>query len=164
MKKKPKIKSWYTAVNMLTFRDSFLIVITPDKATLLEEIRAIHKDLGIVRELEEYVRNLTKLIEEGAEYAEATTYMIDTPSFRSYLICFFRDNPSQVKYSTVVHEAHHAASFLCDSRGIDDEETETYIQEYTFTCLFDYIERWCKKHKKEPVKLGTYEIDYFGKL
>jgi hypothetical protein len=41
---------------------------------------------------------------------------------------------------------------ICTSRGIDDEETETYTQEYLFNQMMCKIDEWNKNHKRRKQK------------
>lgn len=55
----------------------------------------------------------------------------------------------------MVHEFYHAVSSLCDTRGIDDEETEAYLLEYMFhemLCKVDDYVAAQKKGKRKPKK------------
>lgn len=70
------------------------------------------------------------------------------------IVIFNYENPSKVTMEVMVHEFHHAANYVCSFRGIDDEEAETYIQEYLFHTMLGEIDKYNsqKKRKRIPKK------------
>jgi hypothetical protein len=52
----------------------------------------------------------------------------------------------------MVHEFHHATYNLCDTRGINDEETEAYLQEYLFHDMLCKVDDYVAAEKKSKRK------------
>lgn len=60
----------------------------------------------------------------------------------------FDGTPKTVTKEVIIHEMVHAMQCICDTRGIDDMETEAYMVEYLCHILFTQITKWNKGTKK----------------
>lgn len=78
---------------------------------------------------------------------------LEAPNEVKDVIVFFNaESPDKVEYETMVHEFHHAVSYLCDFRGIEDEETEACLQAYLFHVMLNRVDRYKEEQKKSKRK------------
>lgn len=143
--KKDKI-TWYSTIGIDFLSTAVLVIVCDDKDTLIDTAKTIDKDLNTENLVQEAVKVLTE-----ENYLCSST--LKAPSGAEDVIVFFNAaSPDRVEYETMVHEFHHAVSFLCDSRGIEDEETEAYLQEHLFHKMLCKIDDWLDKQKKVSKK------------
>lgn len=55
----------------------------------------------------------------------------------------------ELNLSILIHELHHAVTFITNNKGIDDEEFEAYLQEYLFIEI-------CKKCENKYDRFKLY--------
>lgn len=149
MKKNKTEEIWFGTISV-NFLNTAILVIVGDNADVLKDAAPkIDKELNTANLVQEGIR---KLLEGDYLYSSTLT----APNEAKDIIVFFNaPTPDKVHYETMVHEFHHAVSSLCDFRGIDDEETEAYLQEYLFhkmLCKVDDYVAAQKKGKKKPKK------------
>lgn len=148
--KKDKInKIWFDTIGV-DFLHTAILVIVGDNADVLKDAAPkIDKELNTVNLVQEGIR---KLLNDDYLYDCTLT----APNAVKDIIVFFNANSiDKVSYGTMVHEFHHAVSSLCNFRGIEDEETEAYLQEYLFhemLCKVDDYVAAQKKTKRKPKK------------
>ncbi len=67
------------------------------------------------------------------------------------IFVIFSGTPKSLKDGVIIHELHHAARQICEDRGVEDKETEAYMQEYLYDkikeCITDFLKG--KKENKE---------------
>lgn len=149
MKKEKINEIWFDTIG-IDFLCTAILVIVGDNADVLKDAAPkIDKELNTANLVQEGVK---KLLEGDYLYSSTLT----APNEAKDIIVFFNaPTPDKVPYETMVHEFHHAVDSLCDFRGIDDEETEAYLQEYLFhkmLCKVDDYVAAQKKGKRKPKK------------
>lgn len=149
MKKEKINEIWFDTIGV-DFLHTAILVIVGDNADVLKDAAPkIDKELNTANLVQESVKKLL----EGDYLYDCT---LTAPNAVKDIIVFFHaKSPDKVSYETMVHEFHHAVSSLCDFRGIDDEETEAYLQEYLFNemlCKVDNYVAAQKKAKRKPKK------------
>lgn len=149
MKKEKINEIWFDTIS-IDFLCTAILVIVGDNADVLKDAAPkIDKELNTANLVQEGIK---KLLEDDYLYNCTLT----APNAVKDIIVFFHaKSPKDVPYETMVHEFHHAVSSLCDFRGIDDEETEAYLQEYLFykmLCKVDDYVAAQKKGKRKPKK------------
>lgn len=146
MKKKEENNIWYTTIGVDIFATFIIVIICNDKETIKKNAPLIDKKL-------ETANLITSWSEEALGDTFLCSHTAQAPNEDNDIIVFFnRENPEQVPYEEMVHEFHHVASLLCDFRGIDDEETEAYLQQHLFHMMLCKIDDWCGKQKKGSKK------------
>lgn len=144
MKEKEKI--WYTTIDIDIFNTFIIVIVCNDKETIKKEVPKIDDKL-----------NTGNLLTSWADKILGDNFLYDqtaqSPNELGDVVVFFNsENPSKVSYETMVHEFHHATEFLCSFRGIDDEETEAYLQQHLFHKMLCKIDDWIDKQKKSNKK------------
>ena len=139
-------KTWYSTIGIDFLSTAVLVIVCDDKDTLIDTAKTIDEDLNTENLVQEAVKVLTK-----DDYLYSST--LEAPNGVKDVIVFFNAaSPDRVEYETMVHEFHHAVSFLCDFRGIEDEETEAYLQEYLFHVMLNKVDKYIEEHKKSKRK------------
>ena len=131
----------------MIFRCSVLILVTKKVENIIEDLPKIYKKLGVKPEAaKQDLKGIAGIIEEDVECG-SLGHCISTPSGDNIII-YYEDNIADVSEETITHETHHASTYVCSFRGIDDEECEAYIQEYLFHETLILIDKWNDNHKK----------------
>ena len=149
--KKKNIATYWCTVQLDIFRTAVLVIVSQDRKNILRDLPNIYKEMGISEEntLED-VDLIKKSFMEDIDGFTPPGYTIRLGNDTGDVIMMFKgDNISDVSEECIVHETHHASHFICTFRGIDDEECETYIQEYMFNQLLCKIDEWNTKFKKK---------------
>lgn len=140
--------SWYCTINIDVLHTCIIVLVGNDKDDLEATAPDIDKALDTANLIQEAVKEIIE------DYLRSCT--LKAPNEAQDVIVFFNaEAPDKVSYEVMVHEFHHASNMLCESRGIEDEETEAYLQEHLFHKMLckidDYIDTQKKskrKHKK----------------
>lgn len=140
---------WFDTINIDFLRTAVLVIVGDNAAILKDAAPKIDKELRTDNLVQECIR---ELLDDDYLYDSTLT----APNATGDVTVFFNSStPENVSYETMVHEFHHAVNCLCDFRGIDDEETEAYLQEYLFhemLCKVDDYVAAQKKDKGKPKK------------
>lgn len=146
---KKECLAWYSTVSVDFLSTSILIIVCDNKEDLVKSAPHIDKDIktdGLTQ------KAVSQIVED--DYLYDRTIML--PNETGDVIVYFNaKTPDKVSYETMVHEFHHASHDLCVFRGIEDEETEAYLQEYLFhtmLCKLDDYNDAQKKVKRKPKK------------
>ena len=146
MKKKEDKSIWYTTIDIDIFATSIIVIVCDDKETIKKDIPEIDRKLGTVNLLSSWA---DKTLSDNFLYSHTA----QAPNGLGDVIVFFNaESPGEVSYETMVHEFHHATYYLCEFRGIDDEETEAYLQQHLFHKMLCKIDDWIDKQKKVSKK------------
>jgi len=146
MKKKENKNIWYTTIDIDIFATSIIVIVCDDKETIKKDTPEIDRKLGTVNLLTSWA---DKTLSDNFLYSHTA----QAPNGLGDVIVFFNaENPGNVSYETMVHEFHHATYYLCEFRGIDDEETEAYLQQHLFHKMLCKIDDWIDKQKKVSKK------------
>ena len=152
MKKVPQ--TYWCTLELAVFRTAILVLVAQDKDTILEDLPYIYSKLGISKEdTKEDYKIIFKAFLEDVDDNLPPGYTIRLTNASGDVIMMFNaENISKVTEELIVHETHHAAHFVCSYRGIEDEECETYVQEYLFNRMLNKIDEWDETHKKKGKK------------
>lgn len=137
--------SWYCTINIDVLHTSIIVLVGNDKDDLKVTAPDIDKALGTSNLIQEAVKRIIE------DYLRSCT--LEVPNEVQDVIVFFNaEAPDKVIYETMVHEFHHASNMLCESRGIEDEETEAYLQEHLFHKMLCKIDDYTDAQKKSKRK------------
>ena len=137
---------WFDTIGINIFNTAILVLVGDNADSLKNAAPKIDKELNTANLVQKCVK---KLIEDDYLYDCTLT----APNAVKNIIVFFHaKSPNDVPYETMVHEFHHAAYSLCDTRGINDEETETYLQEYLFHDMLCKVDDYVAAEKKSKRK------------
>jgi hypothetical protein len=147
--------AWYTNINVDIFRASILIIVCNDWNKLKNTATFLDKKFKTKGTTMQAIN-----VAMNFDYLYSQTIQLDNAS-GDIIVIFNYDASNNVSYETMVHEFHHASHYLCKSRGIDDEETETYLQEHLFNNMLCEIDKYIENNKnksKRTTKKTTKEI------
>jgi hypothetical protein len=150
--KKKVIGTYWCTIQLDIFRTAVLVLVAKSREDIIEDLPAIYNELGIDRE--DAAKDIKMIENKWAQsddgYFMPPGYTIRLANDAGDVIMMFKaDSIADVSEELIVHETHHAASFILEFRGIDDEECEAYMQEYMFNKLVCSIDDWNNKHKKK---------------
>ena len=146
MKKKEDKNIWYTTIDIDIFATSIIVIVCDDKETIKKEAPKIDEKLGTGNLLTSWA---DKTFDDDFLYDRTA----QAPNaFGDVVVLFKAESPGKVSYEIMVHEFHHATNYLCEFRGIDDEETEAYLQQHLFHKMLCKIDDWLDKQKKVSKK------------
>jgi hypothetical protein len=150
--KKKVIGTYWCTIQLDIFRTAVLVLVAKSREDIIEDLPAIYNELGIDREAAaEDIKMIEKeWAQSDDEYFMPPGYTIRLANDAGDVIMMFKaDSIADVSEGFIVHETHHATSFILGFRGIDDEECEAYMQEYMYNTLMCKINDWNNKHKKK---------------
>lgn len=146
MRKNKINEIWFDTISVNILHTAILVLVGDNADILKDAAPKIDKEL-----------NTANLVQEGVKKILEDDYLYDctltAPNVANDIIVFFHaKSPKDVPYETMVHEFHHAVSSLCNFRGIDDEETEAYLQEYLFSMMLNKVDDYVAAEKKSKRK------------
>lgn len=142
-----KIKTHYKLIKLDIFKTCVLVLVFKSRQTIIEDSYTILKRLRLDSDTaKSYNRQISECLLYGGNTSIGKCINLDSGDI---VVVFFDDNPSVVSEELITHETHHAANYVCENRGIDDEECETYIQEYLFNKILCYIDEYNDKQEKD---------------
>lgn len=150
--KKKVIGTYWCTIQLDIFRTAVLVLVSKNREDILEDLPVIYNEIGLSKE--ESAKDI-KMIEKEWLQSEDECFMPPGYTIRlnndsgDVIMMFKADSIADVSEELIVHETHHASSFILRFRGIDDEECEAYVQEYMFNKLMCSIDDWNDKHKKK---------------
>jgi len=148
MKKESQL--WYFTIEIDVLNTFLTVIVCDNKEVLDSYAPRIDKKIG----KENIVSSFVSKVIMNEDYLYSQTYQVNN-IYGDIIVLFNSSDINKVPLEDMVHEFHHASSFLCDFRGIDDEETETYVQQYLFNQMLCKINEWKnsqKKAKRKPKK------------
>lgn len=150
--KKKVIGTYWCTIQLDIFRTAVLVLVSKSREDILEDLPTIYNEIGLGKE--ESAKDI-KMIEKEWLQSDDECFMPPGYTIRlandagDVIMMFKADSIADVSEELIVHETHHATSFILGFRGIDDEECEAYVQEYMFNKLMCSIDDWNDKHKKK---------------
>lgn len=136
-----------TIINLNIFRCSVVILVAPDKDSMLKGLPKLYKKWGCSKE------NLEKdldIIRDALDTDKEDIYKGTTiKSGIDSLVLFIEEDIQEVTEETSVHELYHAMRQICDAHGVDDEETEAYMLEYLCNQFWTAQDDWRDNHPKD---------------
>lgn len=150
--KKKVIGTYWRTIQLDIFRTAVLVLVSKSREDILEDLPVIYDEIGLGKEVSaKDIKMIEKeWLQSDDEYFMPPGYTIRLANDSGDVIMMFKaDSIADVSEELIVHETHHATSFILGFRGIDDEECEAYVQEYMFNKLMCNIDSWNDKHKKK---------------
>lgn len=146
--KKEKICS--CAIHIDMFYSEVIVLITNSKDYLYNEVESVlSDDLGMKKECaKDFASEIQKYLDEENVLPPGMTLDIESITGGRDVFVIFDGTPKTVTKEVIIHEMVHAMQCICDTRGIDDRETEAYMVEYLCHILFTQIAEWNKGIKK----------------
>ena len=149
---KKNTKTYYYTIEISVFKTAVLVIVANNRKDILWDLPTIYADFKITKEA---LAEDIKMIESVWNSDEDPDFMPIGETIRlgnssgDVLMFFNADNISKISEELIVHETHHASTYICDFRGIKDEECEAYVQEYLFNQMMCKIIEYNNKHKKK---------------
>ena len=139
---------YYTTINLDIFRTAVLVIVSDSTEPILKDLSKIYADFGLKRNnLIEDKKSLEKTWGEDTFMPPGQTIMLPNDT-GDVLMVFKEKDISRVSEELIVHETHHASRYICEHRGINDEECEAYVQEHLFNQMLCKIDEWNNNKKK----------------
>lgn len=146
--KKDKICSCVISIDM--FYSEVIVMMTTSKEYLYNEVESVlSDDLGMMKEYaKDFAPEIQKYLDEEEVLPPGMTLNIESSTGGKDVFVIFDGTPKTITKEVIIHEMVHAMQCICDTRGIDDRETEAYMVEYLCHVLFTQIAGWSKGTKK----------------
>ena len=138
------------AIHIDMFYSEVIVMMTTSKEYLYNEVESVlSDDLGMKKEYaKDFASEIQKYLDEENVLPPGMTLNIESSTGGKDVFVIFDDTPKTVTKEVIIHEMVHAMQCICDTRGIDDRETEAYMVEYLCHVLFTQIAEWNKGTKK----------------
>ncbi len=138
------------AIHIDMFYSEVIVLITNSKDYLYNEVESVlSDDLGMKKEYAKgFAPEIQKYLDEENVLPPGMTLDIEGLTGGRDVFVIFEGTPKTVTKEVIIHEMVHAMQCICDTRGIDDRETEAYMVEYLCHVLFTQIAEWNKGTKK----------------
>ena len=145
--KKKEIKTYYCTIEITVFGTAILVLVANTMEEILKDLHSIYKNINPKIDATEDIKTIENRYKEDGYMPPG--YTIKLANDANDVIMIFKENSiADIPEELIVHETHHASHFVCTSRGIEDEECETYVQEYLFNQMMCKIDEYNDKHKK----------------
>jgi hypothetical protein len=146
--KKKAIGTYYCTITVDIFKTAVLVLVANTMEDVLEDLPKIYKDINPDIDFANDLKEIEKIYEEDGYMSPGHT--IQLPNDAGDVIIIFKEtNISKVSEELIVYETYHASHYICDYRGVKDEETEAYVQEHLFNQMMCKIDEWNDNHKKK---------------
>lgn len=138
------------AIHIDMFYSEVIVMTTTSKEYLYNEVEGVlSDDLGMKKEYaKDFAPEIQKYLDEENVLPPGMTLNIESSTGGKDVFVIFDGTPKTVTKEVIIHEMVHAMQCICDTRGIDDRETEAYMVEYLCHILFTQIAEWNKGTKK----------------
>lgn len=138
------------AIHIDMFYSEVIVMMTTSKEYLYNEVESVlSDDLGMKKEYaKDFAPEIQKYLDEENVLPPGMTLNIESSTGGKDVFVIFDGTPKTVTKEVIIHEMVHAMQCICDTRGIDDRETEAYMVEYLCHVLFTQITEWNKGTKK----------------
>ena len=138
------------AIHIDMFYSEVIVMMTTSKEYLYNEVESVlSDDLGMKEEsAKDFASEIQKYLDEEKVLPPGITMDIESITGGRDVFVVFEGTPKTVTNEVIIHEMVHATQCICDTRGIDDRETEAYMVEYLCHILFTQITEWNKGTKK----------------
>ncbi len=138
------------AIHIDMFYSEVIVMMTTSKEYLYNEVESVlSDDLGMKEEsAKDFASEIQKYLDEEKVLPPGITMDIESITGGRDVFVVFEGTPKTVTKEVIIHEMVHAMQCICDTRGIDDRETEAYMVEYLCHVLFTQITEWNKGTKK----------------
>ena len=146
--KKKTIETYYCTVVVDVFKTAVLVLVASTMEDVFKDLPEIYRNINPKIDPSKDIRVLEDAYEEDGFMPPGHT--IQLPNEAGDVIMIFKENSiSSVTEELIVHETHHASHYICDYRGVKDEETEAYVQEHLFNQIMCKIDEWNDSHRKK---------------
>lgn len=138
------------AIHIDMFYSEVIVMMTTSKEYLYNEVESVlSDDLGMREEnAKDFASEIQKYLDEEKVLPPGITMDIESITGGRDVFVVFEGTPKTVTKEVIIYEMVHAMQCICDTRGIDDRETEAYMVEYLCHILFTQITEWNKGTKK----------------
>lgn len=138
------------AIHIDMFCSEVIVMMTTSKEYLYEEVEnVLSEDLGMKKEYaKDFAPEIQKYLDEENVLPPGITLDIESITGERGVFVILDGTPKTVTKEVIIHEMVHAMQCICDTRGVDDRETEAYMVEYLCHILFTQIAEWNKGTKK----------------
>ena len=156
-----KPKTYFTIINVDVFKTGILVIVNSSIKGILSDLNKIFDSINIKGEDKEAdIKTITNYLDpDDNGDVTALGHCITTGNTNDVVVIFRYDNPSQISMEVLVHEMYHATKRICESRLVEDEETEAYLLEHLVHTMLNKIddyeeekEKGIKIIKKKPTK------------
>lgn len=146
---------WSGAISIDMFHSEVVFLITNSKGYLYDEIENVLKDdLGMKEAAaSSFSKEIRSCLDEEEEVLPpGLTLDIPCSLGGRDIFVIFNGTPKTLKDNVIIHELYHATRHICRNRGVDDEETEAYMQEYLYEKFKEQIACFGKVKKEKEEK------------
>lgn len=146
-----KAEIWAGGIGIDVFRAEVIVIITNSKGYLYEDIEnVLQDDLGIEKNIaKEFSKEIKRYLDDEEVLPPGVTLDIPCSTGGREVFVILDGTPKSIKDSVVVHEMYHATRNICRDRGVDDEETEAYMQEYLYDKFKEQVSDFLKSKKEK---------------
>lgn len=132
---------WSGVLDVEMFHSEVIWFITNSKDYLHDEVEKILlDDLQMDgKYANEFAAEIRKYLDEDGVLPPGETMEIRSSTGGMELFIIFDGTPKTIETEVIIHELHHATTSICKERGVDDEETEAYMQEYLYHQLKEQL-------------------------
>ena len=134
----------YINIVLDIYRCSVLVLVAPDKESIIKGYRTVFKKFKCTGSLEQDIDEIKEVLKDDYAYKGTTFCFSGSPIDACVLV--YADNLMEVTYEVIVHELYHAMKRVCSSHGIEDEEAEAYMLEYLCNQFWNAQDDWKAKH------------------
>lgn len=146
--KKKTVGTYYCTITVDIFKTAVLVLVADTMEDVITDLPEVYKNINPDIDFVNDIKEIEKIYEEDGYMPPGHT--IQLPNDAGDVIIIFKEiNISKISEELIVHETHHASHYICDYRGVKDEETEAYVQEYLFNQIMCKIDEWNDNHKKK---------------
>lgn len=144
-----KGKIWSGVIDVEIFHSEVIWFITNSKDFLYEDVeKVLSEDLGMTdKYAKEFSKEIRKYLDEDEVLPPGETLDILCSTGGRDFFVIFNGTPNTIDTEVIIHEFHHATTDICKERGIKDEETEAYMQEYLYHRFKEQITNLYKSKK-----------------
>lgn len=146
--KKKAIRTYYCTIPVDIFKTAVLILMANSTEDVINDLPDIYKDINPNLDFANDIAEIEKICKKDGYMPPGLTIRLANDA-GDVIMIFKETNISNISEEVIVHETHHASHYICEYRGVEDEETEAYVQEHLFNRMLCKIDEWRSSHKKK---------------
>ena len=143
--------TYYCTIEISIFRTAVLVLISKTRKDIIQNLSKIYSELNVSKKAyQEDIKNIKDIWngDDNPDYMPPGETIRLPNASGDVIMMFNADSIADVSEELIVHETHHASTYICSFRGIEDEECEAYVQEYLYNQMLCKIDEWNDKYKK----------------
>ena len=149
---KKEINTYYCTIELSVFNTAVLVLVSKSRQDIAKDLKEIYSRLKVSKDV--YIKNIEMIKsiwgnDDNPDYMPPGETIRLANNSEDVFMFFNADSIADISEELILHETHHASTFICKFRGIDDEECETYVQEFLFNQMLNRIDEWNDKHKNK---------------